>query len=135
MAEIVSGPWSDRQVISAGGGGGDDGMSTLEFRVQRLEEDVSAIKRYTERADPALASIQADLKHLASSSDIQGLRGDIGALTAKLDGKADASVVSELKGGVDKLPTIKSVTALTSALLGAYALIKVFGPFVARHLG
>ena len=71
----------------------------MDARVSRLEES-------TKRVDVSLAIITEQLRHLATAADVQGIRTEIATLSAKIDGKAGATDLSELKGRVGRIPTV-----------------------------
>ena len=99
----------------------------METRVAKLEDALQGI-------NITLATMTEQLRHLATKADleqvrtgIQAVRTDTASLAGKLDGKAAATDLAELKGRVGRIPTVPMLTgllALATAFLAAWPWIK-----------
>ena len=101
-------PGVDRPTTSGGSGGEPPDGKGNEPRVSALEASVVSI-------DKTLAVMSEQLKHVAS-------REELAIVSAKLDGKASATDLAELKGRVARIPTVPvlvSVGILISLLVAA----------------
>ena len=65
--------------FKSGGGGGPENP-TLEQRVAHLEDDMKDVKSSLTRIEQRLASIDAELKHVAKASEVAELRGRLSNL-------------------------------------------------------
>ena len=111
---------------SGDGGGPED---VLSLRVSRLEDDMAEVKSALTRMEPILSEMRANLGHMASKSDTVSISGEIQALSAKLESKADAEVVGEIKGALSKLPTLATIAILCAVVGALYAAYK----FLVHH--
>ena len=70
------------------------------------------------------------LKHLSTSADVEKVRTEVATLAVKLEGKADATDIRELKGRVGRIPTVPAMVGLFT-LAG---IVSAYWPWISLHV-
>ena len=98
---------------TSGVGGGDEPPHDpwMEARVAKLEDTLQGI-------GITLATMTEQLKHVATSAEVEKVRTEVATSAAKLDGKANATDLRELVGRVGRIPTVPIMVGLL-AIAGA----------------
>jgi uncharacterized coiled-coil protein SlyX len=108
------------RAASAGSGGGDN--TIIETRVGNLEKSISEIEK-------TLSKMNDKLTEMPKMSDLYSIKVDIARIEAKLDSKASAVDLSEVKGQLKNMPsTWQLIVTLLSCMLGVagfvFAIVK-----------
>lgn len=105
------------------GGGGPPHDPDMEARVAKLENALQGI-------NVTLARMDERLGHLATAASLESLRADVATLAGKLDGKASAIDLAELKGRVGRITTVPVLASMLTIL----ALVAAAWPWIKQHL-
>ena len=106
-----------------GGSGGLPHTPDTEARVTELEDAFQGINVTLARMDEWLA-------HLATEAGFERLRTEMVALAGKVDGKANATDLAELKGRVCRIPTVP----VLASMLAVAGIVVAIRPWIVRHI-
>ena len=114
---------AQRDHASTSGSGGPPHGPDMQARVAKLEDAFREIS-------VTLGRLDVRLGQLASSADLERLRTELVNLAGRIDGKAGAADLAELKGKVGRIPTVPVLVGMLTIVV----IVLRAWPWIALHV-